>query len=267
MEMEQLHHPKIRGKDMTLNIRTMRGQPPTLVFLHGLASSLESTKGNFLLDVAMKYKLGILRMDYRGHGMSDGNFTECTLTDWKEDTLLGIDNFTEGPLLFVGSSIGVWVGLLAALERPERIMGFVGIAAAVDVTRHLYQTLSSFEKEALDQTGLCKTYSNHADPITITQRLMDSGQNNLLMDKPIPLHCPVRLLHGEKDTDVPYSYSLELSKALESEDVHTILIKDGEHRLSREQDLALLEQTIEMMVKNYHKNTPLTKPVDRISYF
>jgi pimeloyl-ACP methyl ester carboxylesterase len=227
------------GLRLAYNHRPGRG--PTIVFLPGYMSDMEGTKALALDSWAEGEGRAFLRFDYSGCGASEGRFEEATLAIWRNDILHLIDSLTEGPLLLVGSSMGGWLMLLVALARPERIAGLIGIAAAPDFTDWGF---TDDERQILIKDGILRepsAYSN--EPYLTTRELWLSGQANLLLAKEIPLDCPVRLLHGQRDEDVPVSISFRLGRALRSADVQTILVKDGDHRLSRDEDLALLIAT------------------------
>jgi pimeloyl-ACP methyl ester carboxylesterase len=147
--------------------------------------------------------------------------------------------------VLVGSSMGGWIALLVALARPGRVAGLVGIAAAPDFTERLmWQAMSPRERERLMGEGVLHVPSQYGEPYPITRRLIEDGRRRLLLDAPIPLDCPVRLLHGQRDPDVPWETALRVAERLSGTDVQVTLVKDGDHRLSRPQDLALLERVL-----------------------
>jgi pimeloyl-ACP methyl ester carboxylesterase len=224
------------------------GAQPTIVFLPGYASDMTGGKAVALDAWAETSGQAILRLDYRGCGESEGVFAEATLDDWRDDALDLIDGLTQGPLLLVGSSMGGWLMLLIALERPERIKGLVGIASAPDFTDWGFDDDTRAQIEA---DGLIARESPYDDSVQIfTRPFWQSGQANLLLDGEIPVDCPVRLLHGLEDADVPPSIAFRLGRALRSADVQTILVKEGDHRLSRPQDLALLRHTVAALIES-----------------
>jgi pimeloyl-ACP methyl ester carboxylesterase len=189
----------------------------------------------------------MLRLDYSGCGASEGRFANGTLAIWRDDVLALIDSLTTGALLLVGSSMGGWLMLLVALARPARVAGLVGIAPAPDFTRWGF---TDEQKAALLRDGQLAEPSEYSDePYLTTRAFWESGEANLLLDREIPLDCPVRLLHGQRDADVPWETSLRLAAALRSAEVQTILIKDGDHRLSRDEDIALLIATTSKLLE------------------
>ena len=160
------------------------------------------------------------------------------------DALFLIDHLTEGPLVLVGSSMGGWIALLVALARPGRVAGLVGIAAGPDFTASIGERLGEAQRAMLARDGILRLPSGYGGEFVITQQLIDEGAGHLLLGAPIALTCPVHLLQGQRDEDVPWRTALRIAERLQSEDVRVTLIKDGEHRLSRPQDLALLLETI-----------------------
>lgn len=218
------------------------GSGPTIVFLPGYGSDMAGGKATMLDAWAEAQGRAMLRFDYRGCGASEGVFGEATLDDWRDDALDAIDRLTTGPLVLVGSSMGGWLMLLIALERPERVKALAGIAAAPDFTEWGFDEGA---RAVLASDGLIVNDSPDYDtPEVITATFWQSGQANLLLAGEIPIDCPVRLLHGLEDTDVPPSVAFRLGRALRSGDVQTILVKDGNHRLSRPHELDLLRDTV-----------------------
>jgi pimeloyl-ACP methyl ester carboxylesterase len=234
-----------RGDGVQLAWMREEGRSPTVVFLPGFRSDMNGDKAAALATYCAVRGQAMLRFDYSGHGASGGAFEDGTIGRWADDALAVIDQMSNGPLLLVGSSMGGWIALLAARERPERVVGLLGIAAAPDFTEVLMWQAMNFEQRAvLMSTGVLVVPSQYSDPYPITRTLIEDGRNHLLLKKPIALDCPVRLLHGQCDPDVPWEFALRIADQLSSRDVQVILVKDGDHRLSRPQDLALLRQTI-----------------------
>jgi pimeloyl-ACP methyl ester carboxylesterase len=218
------------------------GEGPTIVFLPGYGSDMEGSKAVALDAWAEAQGRAMLRLDYRGCGQSEGVFGDSTLDDWRDDALDLIDSLTQGPIVLVGSSMGGWLMLLVALERAERIAALVGIAAAPDFTEWGYDDA---QRATIESDGLIAVeHPDYDTPEITTRAFLRSGQANLLLDGEIPIDCPVRLLQGLDDTDVPPSIAFRLGRALRSADVQTLLVKGGEHRLSRPGDLALLLTTV-----------------------
>ncbi|MDB5710130.1 MAG: alpha/beta hydrolase [Sphingomonas bacterium] len=219
------------------------GTGPTIVFLPGYASDMTGTKAVALEDWARAHGRAYLRFDYAGCGQSEGSFEEQTLAGWRDDVFEMLDQLVEGPAVLVGSSMGGWLMLLVARDRPDRIAALVGIAPAPDFTDWGF---THDEKMALLQHGRIERPSAYADsPTTYTRILWQSGEANRLLQGEIAIDVPVRILHGMQDKDVPWHHSTRLAELLRSGDVQTVLVKDGDHRLSRDEDIALLIRTVE----------------------
>jgi pimeloyl-ACP methyl ester carboxylesterase len=220
------------------------GAGPTLIFLPGYASDMSGAKALAIEGWARAAGRACLRFDYSGCGASPGRFEEGTLALWRDDALAMIDRI-DGPVTLVGSSMGGWIMLLAALARPDRIAHLVGIAAAPDFTDWGF---SQAQKMTILSEGRLEQPSPYSSQPTVTTRAFwTSGEALRLMHAPIAIDAPVRLIHGQADPDVPWQRSLELARLLRSPDVQTILVKDGDHRLSRDADIATLLRTIEAL--------------------
>ena len=241
-----MEHGRIdNGAGVELAWQRLPGEGPTVVFLPGYRSDMTGDKAQAIAALCQRQAKGLLLFDYAGHGASGGRFEDGTIGHWTQDALAAIDSLTQGPLVLVGSSMGGWIGLLVALVRPERIAGFLGVAAAPDFTETLmWESMTFEERTTLMQNGVLHVPSPYGEPLPITRALIEDGRSRLLLNGPIPLTCPVRLLQGLEDTDVPWETALRLSERLEAADVQVVLVKDGTHRLSRPQDLALLERTL-----------------------
>jgi pimeloyl-ACP methyl ester carboxylesterase len=234
-----------RGNGIQLAWIRIDGRAPTIVFLPGFRSDMTGDKATALAELCAERGHAMLRFDYSGHGASDGDFLDGCIGDWAADALAAIDALTEGPVVLVGSSMGGWIGLLTALARPDRIAGFVGIAAAPDFTQRLmWESMTPAEKATLDRDGVLYVPSQYGEPTPVTRRLIDDGAAHHVLTGRIPLRCPIRLLHGQADPDVPWQFALTIAGQAESQDVRIILVKDGDHRLSRPADLALLRETV-----------------------
>ena len=226
------------------------GANPGIVFLAGLRSDMRGTKALYLDQYCSERNRAYLRFDYFGHGASSGDFAEGTVGRWAEDAVAVLDQLTEGPQILVGSSMGGWLMLLAALARRERVAALVGIAAAPDATEDLlWPRLDEAQRKELLRSGSV-TLPSEYDPAgyTYSLRLIEEGRRHLLMRGPIALDCPVRLLHGTADASVPWQTSLRLAERLTSRDVTLTLIKDGDHRLSTPPDLARLARVLDELL-------------------
>jgi pimeloyl-ACP methyl ester carboxylesterase len=197
------------------------GRGPTLVFLPGFKSDMAGSKAMHLRDWAASQGQAVLRLDYSGHGASGGVFEEGTIGRWAADARAVIEARTTGPLLLVGSSMGGWIGLLLARAMPARITALVGIAAAPDFTETLlWDGLTPAERAALENNGYVERPSIYGEqPYRFTRTLIEDGRAQRLLDKPIAVACPVRLLQGQRDPDVPWPTALAIAEHLASEDV------------------------------------------------
>jgi pimeloyl-ACP methyl ester carboxylesterase len=225
----------------------LAGATPGIVFLGGFRSDMTGTKALFLEDYCRRRGRAYVRFDYFGHGASSGEFAEGTISRWREDAVAVIDSLTEGPQILVGSSMGGWIMLLAALARLERVAALVGIAAAPDFTEELLPArLTPEQRREIEETGRVILPSDY-DPAEYlyTRALIEDGREHLLLRQTIPLDMPVRLLHGLADASVPWQLSLRIAERLLSRDVTVTLVKDGDHRLSSDADLARLAQTLD----------------------
>ena len=232
----------------TLAWARQAGATPTIVFLHGFGSDMEGAKAEALAASCAAAGRAFVRFDCRGHGQSEGRFEDGTISGWRDDALAVVDRI-DGPVVLVGSSMGGWLALLVALARPHRVAGLVGIAAAPDFTEDLmWAAAAPDEQRRLMQAGFVETPSAYGPPLRLTRALIEDGRRHLLLRAPIVLNIPVRLLHGQRDPDVPWETAVRLAERLEGDDVVVTLIKDGDHRLSRPVDLALLCRTVEALV-------------------
>jgi len=249
--MNSESEPRIltREDGATIAYRRLDGRSPGIIFLGGFMSDMTGIKARTLDAFAAARGQAYVRFDYFAHGASAGDFAEATVGRWKDDALAVLDRLTEGPQVLVGSSIGGWIMLLAALARPRRVKALVGIAAAPDATEALmWPRLPAEARAALLAQGSVRVPSEYAgEGYLITRKLIEEGRRHLLGER-IALDCPVRLLHGMMDKDVPWQTSLALADRLAGRDVQLILVRDGDHRLSRESDLALLLRTLEPLL-------------------
>lgn len=240
---------RLPGPHGALAFESVEGAGPTRVWLSGFRSDLTGTKASFLAARASAAGHAFLRFDYSGCGQSEGAFEDGTIGRWLDDTLAVIDSVTTGPLLLVGSSMGGWLALLAALERPERVAGLVLIAPAPDFTaRLMWPDLPDEARAAIETDGVWLRPSAYGDgPYPITRSLIEDGRAHCLLDEPIQIRVPVHIVHGQSDPDVPWGLSLELAERLDSEDVRLTFVKAGDHRLSSQADLELLGATIDAL--------------------
>lgn len=225
---------------------TSSGKSPGVMFCGGFMSDMTGSKAITLETFCRKLGHGFLRFDYTGHGQSSGRFEDGTIGSWTSDALAVLDTLTEGPQVIVGSSMGGWIAVNLALARPNRIAGLVTIAAAPDFTEDLiWAELPPDAQMMLETEGVIYEPSEYSEkPYPITMTLIQEGRRHLRLRGPIAIDVPVRLLHGMRDPDVPWQRSLLLAEKLTSDDVRVTLVKDGDHRLSREPDLALIARTV-----------------------
>ncbi|WP_369060608.1 alpha/beta hydrolase [Caulobacter sp. 73W] len=229
--------------------RKVEGAGPTVVWLGGFMSDMAGSKAQALADWAGASGRAYIRFDYLGHGESGGQFRDGTISRWRADALEVIDRLTEGPLVLVGSSMGGWIACLAAAARPERVKAMVLIAPAPDFTEKLMiPEFPPEAHEALARDGVWMRPSEYGDPYPITRELLEDGARWSILPGPVNIEVPVRILQGGQDPDVPWMHALTLAHAIRSEDVVFSLIKDGDHRLSREQDLARLLAVVAELV-------------------
>ena len=226
--------------------RRVSGAGPGVVFLGGFRSDMTGTKASFLDAWARARGQAFLRFDYTGHGASSGDFADGTIGRWRADALAAIDALTEGPLVLVGSSMGGWIACLAALARPERVKSMVLIAPAPDFTDKLMEpALSEAARADLARDGVWMAPSDYGDPYPLTLRFLTEGSDWSILPGPVAIDAPVRILQGGADDAVPWRHALSLAEAITGDDVVFTLIRDGDHRLSRPQDLARLVAAVE----------------------
>ena len=231
-----------RGGEPALAYRKREGSGPTLVFLPGYASDMEGTKAVELDTFAEHRGLPILRFDYSGTGSSEGRFEDGTLERWLDEALLLIDSLIEGPIIPIGSSMGGWIALHIALRRPGRVRALVGIATAPDFTGWGY---SEEEKKVLQRDGRLEQPNPYGpEPQLTTLGFWQSGERLRLLDGEIGIECPVRLVHGDQDEDVPLDVAMRLKDRLRSADVQLNIVKGGGHRLSAPHEIGAILHTV-----------------------
>jgi pimeloyl-ACP methyl ester carboxylesterase len=231
-----------RPDGLRLAYRHRAGNGPTIVFLPGYMSDMMGGKALALDGWAAREGRAMLRLDYAGCGESDGAFEDGTLASWRDDARLVIDALVpDGPLVLVGSSMGGWLALLLAQALGNRVTGLVGIAAAPDFTDWGFDDA---QKATIQREGRLVEATPYGDqPYVTTRAFWEAGEALRLLDAPIAVDCSVRLLQGQDDPDVPWQIALRVAERVRSADVQTILVKGGDHRLSRPQDIALLIET------------------------
>jgi pimeloyl-ACP methyl ester carboxylesterase len=228
-----------------LAYRHVAGNGLLIVFLPGYMSDMAGGKASAVFNWAAANGRGCLLLDYSGCGESGGEFKHGTLSRWKGEVLELIDHVGAHDIVLVGSSMGGWLMLLVGLALGDRLAGLVGIAAAPDFTDWGF---TEAQKATIRADGVLYQPNPYGPEPTPTWRgLYDDGVANELLGSEIAITCPVRLLHGQCDDDVPWEVSLKLAAALQSVDVRVTLIKDGDHRLSRDRDVGVLLETISQL--------------------
>jgi len=240
-----LQNIDVAGRRIAYRLR--QGSRPTILFLPGYASDMEGAKALALDAFAERRGLAMLRLDYSGTGSSAGRFEDGSLALWLEESLAGVDQLTEGPLIIVGSSMGGWLALHLALLRADRVRAVVGIAAAPDFTDWGF---SPVQKAELVSKGRIEEPNPYGpEPGIVTRGFFESGQQLLLLDREIALDCPVRLLHGERDEEVPLEVAFRTMRTLRSSDVQLNVLKGGRHRLSEPNEIQAILRTIATLLE------------------
>jgi pimeloyl-ACP methyl ester carboxylesterase len=226
-------------------VRRREGASPGLFWLGGFKSDMRGTKALALDAWAAERNRACLRFDYSGHGESGGDFADGTIGRWLEESVAVFAQFCEGPQVVIGSSMGGWMALLLARElarRPQSrasLAALVLIAPAPDFTEELmWKGFSPEARHQIETTGVWLRPSEYGDPYPITRNLIEEGRNHLLLGAAIEVGCPVHILQGAKDPDVPWKHAFALVHRLPADDVVLTMIQDGDHRLSRPQDIA-----------------------------
>ncbi len=220
------------------------GAVPGILFLHGFKSDMLGGKAEAMAEFCAVRGQAFLRFDCRAHGQSDGRFEDFTIGGALEDALHMLDHLTHGSQILVGSSMGGWLAFLLALARPERIAGIIGIAPAPDFTDQIYaKDLTDAQRAELNATGQTYLPSEYGEPYLITRKLIADGRQHFVMDRLNEIKCPLRILHGQQDDAVDWRQSTEIQQRWGGSDTRVTFIPDGDHRLSRDEDLALLKET------------------------
>jgi len=245
MSQSELALIDVGGRSIAYRLR--EGNVPTIIFLPGYASDMEGTKALALAAFAESRGLSMLRLDYSGTGSSGGRFEEGTLALWLEEALAALDRLTQGPLVVIGSSMGGWIALHLALLRPDRVRVLVGIAAAPDFTDWGF---TPEQKARLDGGGRLEELNPYGpEPQIVTGAFWKSGQQLRLLDDEIAIDCPVRLIHGERDEEVPLAVALRLMRVLRSSDVQLKVLKNAGHRLSEAHEIDAILRTVDSLLE------------------
>ncbi len=236
-----------------LAFRRTEGSAPGVIYLHGYRSDMNSVKALALEAWCRERGRAFVRFDLSGHGASAGDLATRTIGCWVAEAIAVVDTLADGPQVLVGSSMGCWLGLLVALARPDAIAGLVGSAAAPDFTEdQMWAQLSPDRRQRLLETGATALpYGFTPDePWRITRAFIEDGRKHLVLRGPINVRCSVRLIHGQLDPDVPWSTALRIADSLTGSDVEVLLVKDGDHRLQRDHDLARLTRVVEDLLRH-----------------
>lgn len=238
---------KVRNKDKIAYHRSL-GKSKTLpgvMFLGGFRSDMTGAKATFLEEQCRRRHQSYVRFDYTGHGQSSGAFEEGNISTWLADAEAVLENLTSGPQILVGSSMGGWITLLLALKRPERLKGVVLIAPAPDFSEDIYnEEFGEEERRHLALKGVVYRASDYGDPYPLTKPLFEDAKKHLLLDRRHFLYAPLRILHGKKDPDVPWEKSERIMERVVSPDAQVDWVEDGDHRLSRPEDLEKIDEAV-----------------------
>jgi pimeloyl-ACP methyl ester carboxylesterase len=230
-----------------LAFRQYAGKTPGVVFLGGLRSTMESPKALIAEEAARARGLGFLRFDYSGHGASEGRFEDGTIGQWKQDTLDCLDRLTSGPQILIASSLGGWLALLAALERPERIKALLIVSCAADFTEHLHNhLLEASHRQEMEKNGYIALPScRGGEPFIITQNLIEDARAHLILPrKHLAIDAPVHLLAGRQDQDVPWQTSHEIAARLPQGRATVEMVETARHQFDRAEDLEHLKAAV-----------------------
>lgn len=226
--------------------KRVKGRGIGIIFIHGLNSDMNGKKALIVEKYAKKQKLAFLRFDYRGHGKSFGNFEDFTIADWKQDLIDIIDNLTAGPQILIGSSLGGWLMMLAARSRNSRIKGMIGLAAAPDCDNDLYKNLTKKNKSELKKFGTTK-YNLHGFSYILKKNFFTQAKKFRVLNKKFKYNKPLILIHGLKDNVVLRKTPEKIIKKVSSNKIKVIYIKNGDHRLSKKEDLETIKESIKLI--------------------
>jgi pimeloyl-ACP methyl ester carboxylesterase len=229
------------------------GERPGFLWLGGFKSDMTGAKATRLMELAGAANRPFIRFDYSGHGASEGRFEDGTLSLWLAEARLVLELATNHPMILIGSSMGGFLALLLARQRIGRIAGLVLVAPAADMTERMAADIAAnaAARAALERDGVWLRPSRYRDPYPITRELIEDGRKHLILADGIDLDCPLRILHGDRDPDVPWQHGLRTFEAIRSFDAQFTLIKNGDHRLSRDQDIMAIHRAAEELAADY----------------
>ena len=228
--------------------KSLKGRGLGIIFIHGLNSDMNGAKALTVEKYARKNNLNFIRFDCRGHGKSHGRFEEFTISDWRKDLLNIIDYVARGPQILIGSSMGGWLMMLAAKARPQRIKGMIGLAAAPDFGKDLYNSLNKKNKKEITTKGITK-YSSYGFSYYLTKKFFIEAEKNRVLNNSFRFTKPLVLIHGLKDNVVEEDVPRKILKKVTGKNINIIYLKESDHRLSSESDLKIIKQSIEY-IKN-----------------
>jgi len=233
----------LNKKKQKIAYKRIKGRSPGLVFIHGLNSDMNGLKAIRVEKYARKNKLAFIRFDFRGHGNSFGSFENFTISDWKKDLLDIIDNLTKGPQILIGSSMGGWLMILAAKSRPKKIVGLMGLAAAIDFGKDLFENLNTKNKKEIKQKGITR-YTSSGFSYLLTNNFFVQAEKNKILEKSFKFKKPIILLHGTKDGVVGINMPKKIMEVASGDNVQVIYLKSSDHRLSSPSDLISIDNGI-----------------------
>lgn len=249
--MYKLYHTE-KNKFITYNkYKSAKKNLPLVIFLHGLMSDMSGLKASFFENYCKKHHYNYIKFDNFGHGKSSGEFLDQTINCWLMGLQLVLDQIAEQPAIIIGSSMGAWIAMLATLKFPNKVKSLICIAPAIDFTEELiWQKLSEIEKKQMEEQGWLEiTGKNCYDKYPIAYQLILEARNHLLLNlNNINLNIPIHLIHGMQDLDVPYTISTRLAEKITSDRLVIKLIKNGDHRLAREEDLAIISNSLNELI-------------------
>jgi len=228
--------------------KSLKGRRLGVIFIHGLNSDMNGGKALAVEQYAKKNKLNFIRFDCRGHGSSEGKFEEFTISDWRKDLLDIIDNVAKGPQILIGSSMGGWLMMLAAKARPKRVKGLIGLAAAPDFGKNLYESLNKKNKKEINTQGITK-YNSFGFSYMLTKKFFLDAEKNRVLKKPFRYTKPLVLIHGLKDNVVNEDVPRKILNKVTGKNVNIIYLKESDHRLSSLADLTIIKESIDYVRK------------------
>ena len=228
--------------------KSIKGRSLGIIFIHGLNSDMNGAKALAIEKYAKRNNLSFIRFDCRGHGKSEGKFEEFTMSDWKKDLINIIDHVAKGPQILVGSSMGGWLMMLAAKARPLRIKGLIGLAAAPDFGKDLYNSLNKKNKKEISTKGITE-YKSYGFSYNLSKKFFIEAEKNRVLRKPFRFTKPIVLIHGLKDNVVKEDVPRKILNKVTGKNINIIYLKESDHRLSTETDLKMITQSINYIRK------------------